>query len=272
MCVIAVYEKNYPSGEDLINMESMNPHYAGIAWRDNGKIKFKKGINAKDIMMTIKEERIQLPFVVHFRITSVGITDKQLNHPFPINESASLELEGESESVLFHNGTWTDYKNEIKNICLFKNVKAPDGLISDSRIMAWVAHHSGANYLGAVIGDSDKVVIFTPTEILKFGKWYDFKKESVSNTYFEKSNDYFGTMPKILSEKKKHKKDKNNFYENFKNLSYNESYLVNELLDYGLSYDEIQKAVEKHGSIKNAYENLKFKMWDEYTPYYGDYG
>lgn len=277
MCVIAVYENNYPEPEDLINMEAMNQHFGGIAWRKDGKIEYRKGINAKEMTILIKEEKIKLPFIVHFRIASIGEVSKELNHPFPISENVDNALSGNCDEVLFHNGTWSDYTKYLSNTCMMKGIKAPNGKISDSRIMAWLSYHYGYNFLGAVIDDNSKVVIFTPSEIIKFGKWHEFKKESVSNTYFDKpqfsQNDFFGIYDKtpIFTTKGKNKKNKKGVKRfDFKNMSYGDATFMNELLDVGYSYDEIDEEFQKTKSLSQTYQNLMFnKSWSNYG--YSDY-
>lgn len=271
MCVIAVYENNYPVAEDLINMESMNQHFGGIAWISDGKIKYRKGINAKEMMIIIKEENIKLPFVVHFRIASIGGITKELNHPFPISENVENDLVGEAEAVLFHNGTWSEYSDYIVKVCITKGIKAPIGQLSDSRTMAWLAHHYGSNFVKSAIDDQSKVIIFTPNGIEKFGKWHEFKKDLVSNTYFEKpqfsygSNDFFGLGHQYDSfhheekpQKTLSKKQKKKITRKFSNLSYRENNLLTDMLDSGKSYEDIEKAVSKFGSINQAWENWSF--------------
>ena len=98
MCVIAVYSDNYPKLVDLESMEAFNSDGAGIAWidRKTNKVEWVKGLklSAKKIHKMITKKKIQLPFVIHFRISSVGKTNNELCHPFTLekNDSKVLEL------------------------------------------------------------------------------------------------------------------------------------------------------------------------------------
>ena len=59
MCILALYPKNYPKLKDLKNMESMHKNGSGIAFFENGKLFYSKGLkqNAKDIM---KQKYLQI--------------------------------------------------------------------------------------------------------------------------------------------------------------------------------------------------------------------
>jgi hypothetical protein len=290
MCVIAVYESNYPKAEDLVNMESMNQHLGGIAWIEGGQVHFRKGINAKEIMNTIREKSIKLPFCIHFRIASIGVVDKKLNHPFPINSDASLELEGVADSVLFHNGTWSEYGDYLTRVCMLKGIRAPEGLISDSRVMAWLAHHYGPNFVSSAIDSESKVCILTPNGITKFGRWHEFKSEPVSNTFFDRTTNYFSgfdSSQMFMTGKEIQQKDQKNHKKHNKvqlqggkvtcsrSLSFKESSLLQEMLDFGYSMDEIDHKLSIHNDNYDAVYQILMgdyvapeKLWEQTR---GDY-
>jgi hypothetical protein len=136
---------------------------------------------------------VQKPFVIHFRIASVGGKDKSLCHPFPIEKDVPLKLKGKSKhGVLFHNGTWTEYKEIIQIACLRAGIKVPDGKISDSRIMAWLAHNFGVNFLQSITGQ--KMTVLTPKGIQYFGNFEDFQNDKVSNTFFDRTFTFDGGL------------------------------------------------------------------------------
>jgi len=190
MCVIAVYDKNYPKLEDLESMELMNSHGGSLAWRENGMIRYVKNIKAKEIMDIIEVQKIQLPLIIHFRIASVGSVSPELCHPFPISSEVELNLSNTSQAVLFHNGTWAEWSDYLIRVCIAKNIHAPNDKISDSRVMAWLAFHYGYNFLASVIDKSDKVVIFTPTEIMRLGSFENYQEKcQVSNNFFVRSEE-----------------------------------------------------------------------------------
>jgi len=188
MCVIACYESNFPESTDLISMESMNPHGGGIAWIDNNKVYWKKGLTAKDIIIMIKKGQVKLPMIIHFRIASIGKINNKLTHPFRCDISDKNKLEGSTiKPILFHNGTWGDYLDHLRESIHGTNHKIPDGDLSDSRVMAYLVARHGVNYMNLIDEDS-KVTIMTPQGIIKFGDWF---KEGKKGKEFEVSNTYY---------------------------------------------------------------------------------
>jgi flagellar biosynthesis regulator FlaF len=182
MCVIAVYDTNYPTLEDLESMESMNKDGSGIAWRENGKIHYKKGINlkAKDIYDIIQEKQIKFPFIVHFRIKSSGLICDELCHPFPISKKSSDKLENICDKVLFHNGTVYKYDDYMLTACLNSKIKVPDGELSDSKVLAYLCAYYGDNFL-RLVGGTSRFIVFDMHGIQKFGDWVECSNGLCSN-------------------------------------------------------------------------------------------
>ncbi len=172
MCVIFAVSKTRPTGEQIAQAYAANPRGAGIAWREvvDGKtvVRWKKGMDLKTSQeMTAKAP---MPFVIHFRIPSIGPDKPQFNHPFPISANVELALEGETEgSVLFHNGTWSGWR-DIRNMAHFYAAKLPLGDWSDSRAMAYAAWLGG---LGELTFIDERVVAFGPNtfEIFNHKTW-----------------------------------------------------------------------------------------------------
>ena len=262
MCVIACYENDFPLMDDLVSMESMNQDGAGIAYIKDDWVHWEKGINAKRISQIIEDEKVKKPFVVHFRIASVGGKDKQLCHPFPIEKDVPLKLKGKSKhGVLFHNGTWTEYKEIIQIACLRAGVRVPDGKISDSRIMAWLAHNFGVNFLQSISGQ--KMTVLTPKGIQYFGNFEDFQNDKVSNTYFDRTwtfNNGFGYQD--LVRKSQGLKVKNHVKPNKKAKK-----IKTEKIPDQLDYDKLTR---KEKSMVDDLQNLGFdfnvieEFWFEY--------
>jgi hypothetical protein len=189
MCVIILCDKDsgFPALATLESAEQMNSHGGGIAWIENGKVRYKKGIKAKEIFEITK--KIQLPAIIHFRIASIGSVKNELCHPFEINEEASTALSGSCDGVLFHNGTWSDWNEICMRAVVSKGIKFPAGDWSDSRAMAWLADKFGVNFL-SLIDTSNKIAVLTPEGITKFGRYVEVEKNLCSNDYFDNS---FGT-------------------------------------------------------------------------------
>lgn len=105
MCVIAVVKSSVRlSKSDAEKMWEINSHGAGFAIYEGGEWKIEKGFmqwpllekRLKQLGLLDTEEHP--PFVIHFRLVSVGSKTPQLTHPFPV------ELR-EGRGFLFHNGT-----------------------------------------------------------------------------------------------------------------------------------------------------------------------
>lgn len=190
MCVIAICEqdKTRPTEDVLEAMWDSNNDGAGIAWQERKGVKYKKGLSfeeVRDLALTVPA-----PFVVHFRISSVGPTISKLTHPFPVTADVSLDLSGTVEKVLFHNGTWSEWQKEGRQAVFNAGAKLPFGRWSDTRMMALLAHHYGDGVLDLI---GEKVVTLGsggPKDIQLYGRgWSLWQKDGmnllVSNTFWE---------------------------------------------------------------------------------------
>lgn len=176
MCVIIIARNAFPSMLVLEQAEESNPDGAGMAWSEEGKIKFVKGLKARDIF-----ELGQVtpgPWVIHFRWASFGPKDPKLCHPFPINKTASLELRGEERSVLFHNGHIKNIEQRMYEALARADMMCPSGPWSDSRGMAFVIDKFGMPMLNFQPGNQKFAVMsmikkgdeLVP-QIFKYGEW-----------------------------------------------------------------------------------------------------
>ena len=192
MCVILIADTKRPTEEVINSAFTANNAGAGIAWRENGFVKWEKGLNLADV--TTMCALAPLPFVVHFRIPSSGDSRPQLCHPFPIEKNTSLALKGQTKGyVLFHNGHWTDWKKDVKEAAVLSNTPLPLGKWSDTRGMAFVASIYGLGILEMI---NEKTVAFGPLDldvvsgtgwIPEDGVWY-------SNVYW-KNRTHFKREP-----------------------------------------------------------------------------
>jgi hypothetical protein len=143
-----------------------------MSWinKETKKVEFIKGINSDEMMKVIKEKKIKLPIIIHFRIKSVGPIVDSLTHPFPIAPDYQGELSGEADKVLFHNGTWNSWEQDLLKTCRAYRAQIPDGYLSDSRIMAWYCYYYGENFLHTMYS-VQKVAVMTKNGIRRFGQW-----------------------------------------------------------------------------------------------------
>jgi len=192
MCVILACDKKTgrPTKQMLKDAEQMNSDGGSIAWINGDKVQWSKGLKAKQIFKIMK--KIKLPFVIHFRIATHGGTSKPLCHPFPITEKVGLGLEGKADSVLFHNGIWSEHDEFALKAIINHKLKYLDGKISDSRTMAWMVYHFGKQILNA-IPEGNKMTILTPRGIEYFGKgWVKVEKIFCSNDHFDSNFTTYG--------------------------------------------------------------------------------
>lgn len=147
MCVIVICPKGLrPSIHTLKACAKTNPDGAGVAWRSNGEVKWAKGIFDPEQLKKLVDA-VEGEIVIHFRWASVGGKAGGLCHPFPIEADAVTALEGTANSVLFHNGTWGQWRETLNEL-------APglDGPVSDTRVAAIRVHYEGEEALVEMAG------------------------------------------------------------------------------------------------------------------------
>lgn len=193
MCVIICIEDGkYPSLETLNSAEKLNSHGGSIAWLNKDKTKsYLKGITAKKINSIIEKELKPngiMTAIIHFRIASVGEVSKQLCHPFEVTNNVSLNLKGDKLkcSLLFHNGTWSDYAEALLEYfgTLTEATKVPKGEWSDTRVMAYLAHRLGHKKLNKITSGVNKIALLTSRGIVKYGSWVNHEGNQCSNDLF----------------------------------------------------------------------------------------
>lgn len=161
MCVISISDTKRPTDNHVAKMFDANDAGAGIAWREDGFVRWEKGLDLKQIQDLVRS--VPMPFIAHFRIPSCGGRTPDLTHPFPINKAVSLDLSGKTKDwVLFHNGHWGAWKNTALEAAIKKGqFKLPIGKWSDSRAMAWLANVYGQGILDLI---DEKVAVLGPDE------------------------------------------------------------------------------------------------------------
>jgi Glutamine amidotransferase domain len=168
MCVVlATIGNAKPSLSVLKACEAANPHGGGVAWREKNRVRFEKGIDADAIHKIVLRERG--PFLIHFRIATVGSKSPELCHPFPVSGNPSTALSGKASAVIAHNGTWYNWKETVTRAARHMSAKLPDGEMSDSRAMAWLVAQVGERAFNNVTG---RFAYFTAAKGIKlFGNW-----------------------------------------------------------------------------------------------------
>lgn len=161
MCVILIAPNDRPCPEMVEAAYLTNEKGAGAAWREDGRVHWKKGLLSLEEMQELAVN-LPLPYVLHFRIPTCGGARKDLAHPFPIDPTLPNTLEGDTDGfVLFHNGHWTRWRESMLETVHNTSCKLPNGKWSDSRAMAWSASIYGLSYLDLL---DEKYVAFGPNQ------------------------------------------------------------------------------------------------------------
>lgn len=167
MCVILFAPKEIrPSLETLRLCERTNRHGGGMAWREGNAVEWFKTNDVTEIERRARQIKGEL--VIHFRFASVGAVCDELRHPFPITRRARLDQRGRTKAVLFQNGTWHRYQQELDQ-AQRDGWPSPDGPMSDARAAAFLVSRYGHQFL-ARCGPS-RWVYFSGAETVCYGQW-----------------------------------------------------------------------------------------------------
>jgi len=169
MCQIAVCKKRPLTEKEIEEFWRSNSDGAGIAWFENKKVHYKKGFMKLEELKKWYLKRCYDfgPHAVHFRLKSAGDKVPELTHPFPVEPQFNLSLEGITDSVLFHNGTVSDYRNYLILLSLIKGVKIPKN-VSDSAVIAVLVYYCGENILNE---GYNRFALLKNGNIELFGSW-----------------------------------------------------------------------------------------------------
>jgi len=127
-------------------MWEKNQDGGGAAWREpqtngNPLVCWEKGLMKDAGLARMKElvKVLPIPFILHFRIATIGGVKPNMTHPFPIDVNGPNELSGKTSGfVLFHNGTLRDWDKEARMLAFHTGTRIPSGKWSDSRAIAWM--------------------------------------------------------------------------------------------------------------------------------------
>ena len=147
MClIIASPNGKKPAFDIFEDAASTNRDGIGLAWRVKDKVLFKKGITLDELQQLMDTE-VNDQWVAHFRIATIGGKTSELTHPFVVSNDSPLKLEGEADSVLFQNGTFSSWDTELLRACANRGIRIPDGDWSDARAIAVLVSIYGRNIL-----------------------------------------------------------------------------------------------------------------------------
>lgn len=190
MCVILI---SNPNAERITNdmvqkADQANRDGIGAAWYDGQKVCWQKGLTVETAMVLAAS--LPQPYMLHFRLATIGDVSAQLTHPFPLFGEVSNDLKGSTiHGVMMHNGHWSGWEKEFKKRA--NNRWVHDYLTnkeewSDSRGMAWLASRIGYHVLPKIAAQGQKIAVLTRRGITTHG----FGWKTLSGGILA-SNDYF---------------------------------------------------------------------------------
>lgn len=191
MCVILACDEKLPGEKTVRAAAERNPDGGGVAWVENGKVRWEKGLPDGKAAWDVIKAVGRAPLLAHFRIATVGGKIEKLTHPFPISPGIPLDLKGQAPAVLMHNGHWNAWDTHLKTALSASKGKWPRGEWSDSRAIAWFLLTGGQGAIdflekhGGGLG-GDRIVSLNGEGILDFwGNWYHRDGFYISNDHFE---------------------------------------------------------------------------------------
>jgi hypothetical protein len=177
MCVILVCPEGVrPTPATIAACHEVNPHGIGVAWRFNGQVRWLKGLEPEGLERVLALVRGEV--IIHFRWASVGPVIPHLCHPFPITARATTRLSGRARAVLFHNGTWPQWRETLESM---PSSHQPQGRLSDTRVAASLVDLSGVDVLERLPG---RYVFFDRDFTELMGDWRKWRGMQVSNLHF----------------------------------------------------------------------------------------
>ncbi len=184
MCVIMIVRDKRPTEKMIEDAADTNGDGMGLAFRKGGLVYWEKGLEDIEYVKAMAA-KLPMPYILHFRIASIGKVCSELTHPFPVEKDAPLWEKGTTGgAVLFHNGSWSRWQDLSLEMAIHHpGCDVPDGEWSDTRAMAWVTAWKGKNALKLI---GEKCVLFSPTEIDIYRKdWENVEGVFCSNKHFE---------------------------------------------------------------------------------------
>lgn len=238
MCIVIVAKETFPSEDLLRAAADINKDGIGIAWRGKTKVNWEKGITMERLLQIGKDT--PAPWVIHFRIATVGDPIPELCHPFPVDMKVTHNLKvptkGSAAAVMAHNGhwfKWSEYFNSVYHLI-------PGGKYSDTRMMAVIAGFSQdpEKFLDSC---NEKIAYMTMDDIKILGKGWEKGDEKEGFIY---SND--------IKWKMKQKGKTTNFYGGYQ-------YHDEDYTNYceGLSdNDRLNEYWRKSGQVEESEEEI----------------
>jgi len=205
MCVLFSCISKLPSRTQFENSLILNSDGIGVAWVDRDKVHWEKGIEDIDTIYEVLKGK-KFPYGIHFRSASSGGAIKELTHPFPLDQNSKTALKGSTkEGVLFQNGTWLGWENELRDVALHAHgvVDFTETEWSDARALAWLAGRFGVGYLSLLNFGTSRLLLMRPKQLLYWGEWLEGEGFYASNAQYKNSSNVLKGKPTTVSQQPK---------------------------------------------------------------------
>lgn len=202
MCIAIVKtKKGKITDEQLQNCWNRNQDGAGFAYPKNGEVVIEKGFfKFNDFLKRYRavEKKVKNNMLIHFRISTAGLVDKNNCHPHRINNKLAM----------IHNGILhidVPAKSKVSDTVLYcKNYlqKLPKGFTKNDVIMEYIEENIGSgNKFCFLDGDGHYNILNEKAGEWKDGVWYSncsYEKPRVTYKYTSKDyedyyNKYYGS-------------------------------------------------------------------------------
>lgn len=188
MCQIIVAETTRAPVDIIESAARQNRDGAGVAWRDGGMVRWRKGLTVEAAMRAAAN--LPLPYVMHFRLATVGDAISDLCHPFPIEKLPRTHKRGAARRVLFHNGHVAEWLAVLRA----SGYRGPVDGWSDSRAVAHVLASAGTMLLSE-LGGSRFAVLTARGTVHRFGTWQEIDGVLTSSPVWKPTTYFFDTNP-----------------------------------------------------------------------------
>lgn len=171
MCNIMICEKRRPKEQELLKSYQQNPDGIGIAWLEKDNHCYLKGISLQELKKLVN--KLNLPFVIHFRLATHGNKTAEMCHPFIVTKQNKnpLSYKGK-EPLLFHNGVDITVFKILHFLEKSFGIKFDIKDKSDTYCIAKALALS-KDYFETLNIFSGKFVLFYENKIYRFGHFFE---------------------------------------------------------------------------------------------------
>jgi hypothetical protein len=184
MClIIACTPGNRPSANTLKSSRVRNNDGSGIAWTDNGRVHWIKGLSKEEVDAALATVPNTAHIVIHDRLSTIGGNDPALTHPFFLNGALPKKSGSTKGTLLFHNGHFSDWRTLLLTALGSRRLLMPKGVWSDSRAIGILFGIYGPEIMSML--DGQRVCTLSPDGFKLYGQtWTDWEGCKVSNRNF----------------------------------------------------------------------------------------